>query len=236
MEGFIIFDYAKQYPEARKELAQWLAEGRIQRKETIVKGGLAKAEQALVDLFHGVNTDYLLHRQAYNAKKRFQSKARQPDGHRRLICSNPSNASILTRYLHSDDGVMKRSLPLFAALAVAALDNGDLQQQQQQQPLTTDFSTIPLLGFGTWNLDRSNASEVVSAALQTGYRHIDCATIYGNQKEVGKGIADGLNKTGLKRSDIWVTSKLWNDQYTSPPLRRCHRVRALTIPTVTTRL
>lgn len=56
MEGFIVFDYAKQYPQARKELAQWLSEGKIQRKETIVKGGLAKAEQALVDLYNGVNT------------------------------------------------------------------------------------------------------------------------------------------------------------------------------------
>ena len=56
MEGFIVFDYAKQYPEARKELAQWLSEGKIQRKETIIKGGLAKAERALIDLYDGVNT------------------------------------------------------------------------------------------------------------------------------------------------------------------------------------
>ena len=56
MEGFIVFDYAKQYSAARKELAQWLAEGKIQRKETIIKGGLANAENALVDLYKGVNT------------------------------------------------------------------------------------------------------------------------------------------------------------------------------------
>lgn len=56
MEGFIVFDYAKQYPQARKELAQWLSEGKIQRKETIIKGGLAKAERALIDLYDGVNT------------------------------------------------------------------------------------------------------------------------------------------------------------------------------------
>lgn len=56
MQGFIVFDYEKQYPEARKELAQWLSEGKLKRKETIVQGGLAKAEQALVDLYNGVNT------------------------------------------------------------------------------------------------------------------------------------------------------------------------------------
>ena len=71
---------------------------------------------------------------------------------------------------------------------------------------------MPRLGFGTWNLDRSNATEAVSLAIQTGYRHIDGAAIYGNEKLVGPGIADGLRKTGLDRSDIWVTSKLWNDQ------------------------
>ena len=56
MEGFIVFDYAKQYSQARKELSQWLSEGKIQRKETIVKGGLAKAENALIDLYNGINT------------------------------------------------------------------------------------------------------------------------------------------------------------------------------------
>ena len=60
MQGFIVFDYASQYAAARKELAQWLSEGKIKRKETIVKGGLAKAEQALVDLFKGTNTGKLL--------------------------------------------------------------------------------------------------------------------------------------------------------------------------------
>ncbi|KAJ4287343.1 hypothetical protein N0V90_012741 [Kalmusia sp. IMI 367209] len=60
MQGFIVFDYEKQYPEARKQLAQWLSEGKLKRKETIVKGGLTKAEQALVDLYNGVNTGKLL--------------------------------------------------------------------------------------------------------------------------------------------------------------------------------
>ncbi|KAL9042519.1 MAG: hypothetical protein Q9214_003756 [Letrouitia sp. 1 TL-2023] len=79
---------------------------------------------------------------------------------------------------------------------------------------------VPLLGFGTWNLALSNASEAVSAAIQAGYRHIDAAAAYGNQKLVGKGIADGLKKTGLQRSDIWVTSKLWNDHHGS--LEKAH--------------
>lgn len=56
MEGFIVFDFVKEYPAARKQLAQWLAEGKLKRQETVVKGGLKVAEQALVDLFKGGNT------------------------------------------------------------------------------------------------------------------------------------------------------------------------------------
>ncbi|CAL3969989.1 unnamed protein product, partial [Diplocarpon coronariae] len=56
LQGFIVFDYAKQFTQARTELMKWLAEGKLQRKETIVKGGLKAAEQALLDLYNGVNT------------------------------------------------------------------------------------------------------------------------------------------------------------------------------------
>lgn len=59
MQGFIVFDYTKQYAEARKELSQWLSEGKIQRKETVIRGGLAKAEGALIELYNGVNTGEL---------------------------------------------------------------------------------------------------------------------------------------------------------------------------------
>ena len=60
MEGFIVFDYKDQYPAAQQELSKWLAEGKIQRKETIVKGGLGVAEKALLGLYKGTNTGKLL--------------------------------------------------------------------------------------------------------------------------------------------------------------------------------
>jgi NADPH-dependent curcumin reductase CurA len=56
VQGFVVFDYVKEYASARKELAQWLAEGKIQRKETIIKGGLRAAENGLIELYNGVNT------------------------------------------------------------------------------------------------------------------------------------------------------------------------------------
>ena len=87
-----------------------------------------------------------------------------------------------------------------------------LAQNQHPISVVNDDDYIPPLGFGTWMLDKSNASEAVSLAIRTGYSHIDCAPIYGNEKEVGRGIADGLKRSGRKRGDIFVTSKLWNDQ------------------------
>lgn len=56
MQGFIVFDYAKQYGQAKKELTQWLSEGKLKRKETIVKGGLEKASEGLRELYNGLNT------------------------------------------------------------------------------------------------------------------------------------------------------------------------------------
>jgi len=81
------------------------------------------------------------------------------------------------------------------------------------QFLTLD--AIPLLGFGTSDLDPRNASEAVSWAIQAGFRHMDCDPAYKNEDLVGKGIADGLNRTGLKREDLWITSKLQSGQYVS---------------------
>ena len=100
---------------------------------------------------------------------------------------------------------------LYPSLLFAAMANG--QAPDLQVPLTpSTLSQIPLLGFGTWNLKEENTTAAVSHALQVGYRHIDAAAIYRNEPYVGKGLAEGLEKANLNREDIWVTSKLWNDQ------------------------
>ncbi|KAE8444919.1 hypothetical protein EG329_014046 [Mollisiaceae sp. DMI_Dod_QoI] len=106
----------------------------------------------------------------------------------------------------------------FSKLLVAVLAaNFSPVWSLKQQPIFNPQKTIsqPLLGFGTWNLKISpeNTTAAVSLAIQTGYRQIDCAAAYQNEKAVGNGIADGLEKAKLSRSDIWVTSKLWNDRH-----------------------
>lgn len=60
MQGFIVFDHKEHIPAIRKELSQWLAEGKMKKTETVVKGGLAAAQQALVDLYRGTNQGKLL--------------------------------------------------------------------------------------------------------------------------------------------------------------------------------
>lgn len=70
MEGFIVFDHMDKIPEVRGKLGQWLAEGQLQRRETIVRGGLLQAETALTQLYHGMNTGktLFLHIQCICAK------------------------------------------------------------------------------------------------------------------------------------------------------------------------
>ena len=69
-----------------------------------------------------------------------------------------------------------------------------------------DGTSIPQLGLGTYKLDDDNAYRVVSAALEMGYRHIDTARIYQNEKGVGRAIRE----SGIPRDDLYVTTKLWN--------------------------
>ncbi|MCA5922351.1 aldo/keto reductase [Curtobacterium oceanosedimentum] len=69
-----------------------------------------------------------------------------------------------------------------------------------------DGKTIPQLGFGVFQIDPSETKAATLAALEVGYRHIDTAEMYGNEKEVGEAIAE----SGIDRSEIFVTSKLNN--------------------------
>lgn len=60
MQGFIVFDYAKEYESARTQLAKWYEQGKLTRQEYIVKGGMQKAPEALQMLFDGKNTGKML--------------------------------------------------------------------------------------------------------------------------------------------------------------------------------
>lgn len=69
---------------------------------------------------------------------------------------------------------------------------------------------MPILGLGTWKSKPGEVKTAVEKALEAGYRHIDCAYIYGNEAEVGAGLKHGFETLKIPRSEVFVTSKLWN--------------------------
>lgn len=74
---------------------------------------------------------------------------------------------------------------------------------------------MPAIGLGTFGSDRVSADRVAAAvydAIQLGYRHIDCAAVYGNERLIGESLEHAI-AGGVPRDDLWITSKLWNDSH-----------------------
>jgi 2,5-diketo-D-gluconate reductase B len=78
---------------------------------------------------------------------------------------------------------------------------------------------IPLVGLGTWELRGKACSRVVEQALRLGYRHVDTAEIYENEREVGEGV----RASGVKRGDVFVTTKIWPSHFAPRELERAAR-------------
>ena len=70
---------------------------------------------------------------------------------------------------------------------------------------------MDLLGLGTWKSSPGEVGNVVCEAIRIGYRHIDCASLYGNEAEVGKAVRDAIRDGEVTRKDLWITSKLWSN-------------------------
>jgi alcohol dehydrogenase (NADP+) len=75
---------------------------------------------------------------------------------------------------------------------------------------------IPVIGLGTFGSDNYTNEEIAHAvkyAIQIGYRHIDCASVYGNEKEIGKVLSELQRSGTVKRKELWITSKVWNNMH-----------------------
>jgi len=72
---------------------------------------------------------------------------------------------------------------------------------------------LDAIGLGTWKSDPGEVGKAVKTALDVGYRHIDCAAVYGNEAEIGEALNEIFSKGEIKREDIWITSKLWNTDH-----------------------
>lgn len=75
---------------------------------------------------------------------------------------------------------------------------------------------MPMVGLGTFGSDNYEAGQIaasVKEAIKRGYRHIDCAAVYGNEKEIGDVLKELFAEGVVKREELWITSKVWNDMH-----------------------
>jgi len=84
------------------------------------------------------------------------------------------------------------------------------------QTVESHGAKIPVIGLGTWQLNGAVGARITEQALKLGYRHLDCALIYGNEKEIG----EGLHASGLKREDVFITTKVPHTELAPGPLER----------------
>ena len=85
------------------------------------------------------------------------------------------------------------------------------------QSVQANGARIPIVGLGTWDLRGKTCARMVEAALMLGYRHIDTASMYGNEEAVG----EGFRASGLPRGEVFITTKVWQSDL------RAARFRAL---------
>src|ERR1035441_6668637 len=101
------------------------------------------------------------------------------------------------------------------------IDTGELLARDRVDPSLVPSATLstgavmPAIGLGTFGSDHVSPAEVadaVVAAAKFGYRHFDCASVYGNEEQIGRALAEVM-RAGTKREELWITSKLWNDKH-----------------------
>jgi len=90
-----------------------------------------------------------------------------------------------------------------------------------QHAIEAKGAHIPLVGLGTWELRGRTCTRIVEQALRLGYRHIDTAQLYANERAVG----EGLRAAGVPRDDIFVVTKIWPSHFSPPELERAAKER-----------
>jgi 2,5-diketo-D-gluconate reductase B len=92
----------------------------------------------------------------------------------------------------------------------------DIEESHWMQFVEAKGARIPAIGLGTWDLRGRTCARIVEQALRLGYRHIDTAEMYENEREVG----EGLRSSGVKRHDVFVTTKVWPTHFAPRDVER----------------
>ena len=85
--------------------------------------------------------------------------------------------------------------------------------------LTGSQQKMPLIGFGCWKIDPNDGAETIYNAIKVGYRLIDSASNYKNEKAIGKGINKAIDEGIVKREDLFITTKLWSTYHKKENVR-----------------
>jgi diketogulonate reductase-like aldo/keto reductase len=98
------------------------------------------------------------------------------------------------------------------------------------QLIEAQGAVIPAIGLGTWELRGPACARIVEQALRLGYRHLDTAEMYDNEREVG----EGLHASGIRRDDVFMTTKVWPVHFAPPDLERAAKnsLKRLRLPDV----
>ena len=98
---------------------------------------------------------------------------------------------------------------------ITSSQSGKISPEKVPQRVLSGGAKMPAIGLGTFGSDHASPEQVAAAvtlAGEVGYRHFDCAAVYGNEAEIGAALREILDG-GIERDELWITSKLWNDKH-----------------------
>ena len=97
-----------------------------------------------------------------------------------------------------------------------SIDSEGIDPKEVPQRILNSGDRMPAVGLGTFGSDRftgEQIAEAVKGAISVGYRHIDCASVYGNEHLIGQSLKYVLDSGIVRREELWITSKVWNDMH-----------------------
>ncbi|XP_024402486.1 NADP-dependent D-sorbitol-6-phosphate dehydrogenase isoform X1 [Physcomitrium patens] len=102
---------------------------------------------------------------------------------------------------------------LVVVSVVVVVDELRKKNMEQKTVTLNSGHKMPMVGLGVWRADPGVIHNVILEAIKIGYRHLDCAADYGNEKEVGAALADAFKQGLVKREEMFITTKLWNSDH-----------------------